>query len=85
MGHIRLGELPRTRKWEQVVELIKRDGDAPAVAAALAARDPNYLDRLRPLRSLRAAVPVRVSLLGPRVKKPFLRCRLAKAPLGTRR
>jgi hypothetical protein len=76
MGHIRLGELPRTRRWDQVVELIVRDGDAAAVAAAalaaaeagfkqaaddeglgratwlltqipLAARDPNYLDRLR--------------------------------------
>ncbi len=76
MGHIRLGELPRTRRWKQVVELIKRDGDAAAVASAalaaaekglqeaaedeglgravwlltqlpLAARDPNYLDRLR--------------------------------------
>ncbi len=35
MGHIRLGELPRTRKWEQVVELIKRDGDVATVAAAL--------------------------------------------------
>jgi len=34
MGHIRLGELPRTRKWEQVVELIKHDGDAPTIAAA---------------------------------------------------
>jgi len=34
MGHIRLGELPRTRKWEPVVELIKRDGGADAVAAA---------------------------------------------------
>jgi len=34
MGHIRLGELPRTRKWEQVVELIKLDGDATQVAAA---------------------------------------------------
>jgi len=76
MGHIRLGELPRTRKWDEVVELIKRDGDAATVAAAaldaagkgfkqasedeglgratwlltqlpLAARDPDYLARLR--------------------------------------
>lgn len=76
MGHIRLGELPRTRRFDQVVELIERDGDAAALAAAalaaaeagfrqaaedeglghatwlltqipLAARDPNYLDRLR--------------------------------------
>jgi len=78
MGHIRLGELPRTRKWEQVVELIKHDGDVAAVAAAaldaaesgfkdaaedeglgratwlltqlpLAARDPNYVERLKAL------------------------------------
>ncbi len=78
MGHIRLGELPRTRKWEQVVELIKRDGDVASVAAAaldaaesgfkaaaedeglgratwlltqlpLAARDPNYVERLKAL------------------------------------
>jgi hypothetical protein len=78
MGHIRLGELPRTRRWEQVVELIKSDGSAAAVAAAalkavekgfqqaaedegvgratwlltqlpLAARNQNYLERLRSL------------------------------------
>lgn len=78
MGHIRLGELPRTRKWDQVVELIKSDGDAAQIAAAalaaaesgfreaadddgvaratwlltqlpLAARDPNYLQRLAAL------------------------------------
>ena len=78
MGHIRLGELPRTRRWEQVVGLIQRDGGASAVAAAaldaaqagfesaaqdeglghaiwlltqlpLAARNPDYLDRLRSL------------------------------------
>ena len=34
MGHIRLGELPRTRKWNQVVALIKGDGDAAVIAAA---------------------------------------------------
>ncbi len=34
MGHIRLGELPRSRKWERVVELLKDDGDLAAVAAA---------------------------------------------------
>ena len=34
MGHIRLGVLPRTRKWEQVVELINGNGDAARIAAA---------------------------------------------------
>jgi hypothetical protein len=34
MGHIRLGALPQTRRWEQVVELIAHDGSAAAVAAA---------------------------------------------------
>jgi hypothetical protein len=34
MGHLRLNELPRTRKWDQVVDLIKADGDVAAIAAA---------------------------------------------------
>lgn len=78
MGHIRLGELPRTRKWSQVVALIRRDGDVADIAAAsldaaasgfrlaaddagvawttwlltqlpLAAREPNYEQRLAAL------------------------------------
>jgi hypothetical protein len=93
MGHIRLGELPRTRKWAQVVELIKRDGDAPAIAAAaldaaekgfqqaaedeglgraawlltqlpLAARDENYLDRLRALGVTVDGAPGLAELVG---------------------
>jgi len=38
VGHIRLAELPQTRKWEQVVGLLKRDGDAPAIAAVIRIR-----------------------------------------------
>lgn len=34
MGHIRLGELPRTRKWNEVVELLKHAGDAASIAGA---------------------------------------------------
>jgi hypothetical protein len=93
MGHIRLGELPRTRKWEQVVELIKRDGDAPAIAAAaldaaekgfqkaaddeglgratwlltqipLAARDLNFVDRLRALGVTVEGAPGLAELVG---------------------
>ena len=93
MGHIRLGELPRTRKWEQVVELVKSDGDAAAVAAAaldaaeegfkeaaedeglgqatwlltqlpLAARDPNYLDRLRAIGVSVEGAPGLLELVG---------------------
>lgn len=50
MGHIRLGNLPRTRKWQQVVELLDSGAGTPEIAAAtldaakrgldLAARDP---------------------------------------------
>lgn len=93
MGHIRLGELPRTRKWEQVVELIKHDGDTPAIAAAtldaaekgfqkaaedeglgratwlltqlpLAARDPNYLERLQALGVSVDSAPGLAELVG---------------------
>jgi hypothetical protein len=34
MGHIRLGQLPRTRKWRDVVELIAAGADVPQVANA---------------------------------------------------
>jgi len=34
MGHTRLGQLPRTRKWRDVVELIAAGADVPQVANA---------------------------------------------------
>lgn len=34
MGHIRLGTLPRTRKWIQVLDLIGGGAGTPEVAAA---------------------------------------------------
>lgn len=34
MGHVRLGQLPRTRKWRDVVELIAAGADVPQVANA---------------------------------------------------
>jgi hypothetical protein len=34
MGHIRLGRLPRTRKWIQVFDLIGEGAGAPEVAAS---------------------------------------------------
>lgn len=50
MGHIRLGNLPRTRKWQQVVALLDSGAEAPQIASATleaskrgleqAARDP---------------------------------------------
>jgi len=43
MGHLRLGALPRSREWAQVVELIMRGGGADAVAAAaLVAADEGF-------------------------------------------
>ena len=44
MGHIRLGDLPRTRKWGEVVDLIAAEGDAASIAAAtLRAADEGFL------------------------------------------
>jgi hypothetical protein len=37
MGHIRLGRLPRTRKWEQVVSLLLADRSSGEIATASAA------------------------------------------------
>jgi hypothetical protein len=34
MGHIRLGRLPRTRKWIQVLDLIGGGAGAPEVGAS---------------------------------------------------
>jgi hypothetical protein len=34
MGHVRLGDLPRTRKWNQVVDLLDSDAPTARVAAA---------------------------------------------------
>lgn len=34
MGHIRLGNLPRTRKWQQVIELLESDAGTDQIAAA---------------------------------------------------
>ncbi|MCL6507170.1 MAG: hypothetical protein K6T59_09105 [Bryobacteraceae bacterium] len=53
MGHIRLGTLPRTRKWIQVLDLIGGGAGTPEVAAATmeasqgglakAAKDPGLI------------------------------------------
>ncbi len=43
MGHLLLGDLPRTRKWDQVVEFIKSDGDVAQIAtASLVASDAGF-------------------------------------------
>ena len=34
MGHIRLGRLPRTKRWNEVVELIGGSASSAAVASA---------------------------------------------------
>jgi hypothetical protein len=45
MGHIRLGTLPRTQKWEQVVGLVEKGADAAQIAAASADAAENGLER----------------------------------------
>ena len=34
MGHIRLGKLPRTKRWQQVVALLGSDAELPEISAA---------------------------------------------------
>ena len=49
MGHIRVGRLPKTRRWQEVVELLE---DAPQLTGALAATLTDAADaRLRSLAS----------------------------------
>ena len=36
MGHVRLGKLPTSREWRQVVALLKESADVPELAAAVA-------------------------------------------------
>ena len=36
MGHLRLGQLPASKRWKQVVELLRVGGSAPDLAAATA-------------------------------------------------
>jgi len=93
MGHLRLQGLPRTRRWDKVVEIIMNDGGAPQVAALsldaanrgfqdvanddgvtqvvwlltqlpLAARAPNYVQRLAALGVLVEAEPNLSELAG---------------------
>ena len=45
MGHVRLGTLPKTQKWNQVVSLIARGAKVEGIAAASAEAAENGLER----------------------------------------
>ena len=45
MGHIRLGTLPKTQKWKQVVSLIAGGADVEQIAAASADAAEHGLER----------------------------------------
>lgn len=45
MGHIRLGTLPRSKKWRQVVELLQLGADVETIAAAAAVAAERDLKR----------------------------------------
>src|SRR5271157_6003154 len=45
MGHIRLGTLPKTQKWNQVVGMIAGGADVEGIAAASAEAAENGLER----------------------------------------
>jgi hypothetical protein len=44
MGHIRLGRLPRTRKWQQVVALLGSAAEQAEIAAATLAASKRGLE-----------------------------------------
>jgi hypothetical protein len=48
MGHVRLGALPKTHKWEQVVGLIAAGADVGRIAAASADAAEHGLERASP-------------------------------------
>src|SRR4051812_9132397 len=45
MGHVRLGSLPRTKKWQQVVALLQGGADVSRIAAAAAEAADRDLSR----------------------------------------
>ena len=45
MGHVRLGSLPKTRKWQQVTDLLGGDADIGEIAAASSDAAENSLGR----------------------------------------
>jgi len=47
MGHVRLGTLPKTQKWRQVVSLIAGGADVERIAAGSANAAENGLERHR--------------------------------------
>ena len=47
MGHVRLGVLPKSRKWQQVVEQLRLGADVAAVAGLAAdAAETSLQERL---------------------------------------
>ena len=47
MGHIRLGRLPATKKWQQVVALLSRGASLEQIAGASADAAENSLEHAR--------------------------------------
>lgn len=69
MGHIRLGTLPQSKKWRDVVDLLETDASLDAVAEAAARASDSDLDRA-------AGDPGFQFIAGLMVRLPFL----ARAP-----
>lgn len=44
MGHLRLGQLPKTRRWKAVIDLLRTGADVSELAAATAVAAENELD-----------------------------------------
>ena len=85
MGHIRLGQLPRTRKWRDVVELVAAGADVPTdksttrpaflTAADLCAGSPEQREPI--IDGLLRRGEVANVISGPKANKSWLLLHLA--------
>jgi hypothetical protein len=72
MGHVRLGRLPKTRRWQEVVSFLATEEVLPAgVAAATLRAAESHLGALKGDPALKAAVEVLVRLASAGRAKEF--------------
>jgi hypothetical protein len=72
MGHVRLGRLPKTRRWQEVVSLLGNEEVSPAsVATATLRAAGSHLEDMKRDPALRAAIEVLVRLASAGRAKDF--------------
>lgn len=73
MGHVRLGRLPKTRRWQEVVALlVNEEAPTAAVAAATLKASEEQLQLLKRDPALKAAIQILVRLAAAGRAKDFV-------------